>query len=102
MKNWEQTEIKLNIEQLRDIVVQFKYVGEKPIKEIRKSCGCTGYKWVNTNTLEVIVETGFVKSHVHPKLYEQGHKEYTKLVTLDVMYEDNTFDKLKVEATVHE
>lgn len=102
MKNWEQTTIELKIPQLNDIVVEFKYIGDKPIKQINKSCGCTGYKWYDTNMLKVIIEAGYVKSHVHPKLYEQGVREYTKIITLDVIYEDGTSDKLKVQAIVHE
>lgn len=102
MKNWEQTEINTEVKQLNEIIVYFKYIGDKPIKNIQKSCGCTGYKWEDTNTLKVMINTELVKANVHPKTYEQGKKDYIKSANLTVNYEDGTFDKLKVEARVYE
>ena len=102
MKNWENTEIETEVKQLQEIVVYFKYISTQPILNIQKSCGCTGYNWEDVNTLKVKVDTGFVKDNVHPKLYEQGKRDYIKSATLTVNYKDGTSDKLKVNARVYE
>jgi hypothetical protein len=98
---WNTKISKPEVTELSDIIVEFKYLGDKNIKSINKSCGCTSYKWVSDNTLQLIIETGLVAHNVHPKLLEQGKDFYLKYATVDIIYEDGTKDTLKVEATVN-
>lgn len=102
MKNWENTTFKTVVHENEEIVATFNYIGDKEIRSIKKSCSCTDYKWEDPHTLKAWVSTGFVQSHVHPKLYAQGIREYNKNATITIVYADNTTEQLKIDAKVIE
>lgn len=102
MKNWESLQFKTEVNEGQEIVATFRFLGNKEIEKIYKSCGCTDFVWQDGNILKAWVSTGFVKSHIHPKLYEAGTRKYIKSASLNVIYTDGTSDRLTIEATVKE
>jgi len=87
---WDTKIQKAEVTELSDIVVEFKYRGNKRIDRVNKSCGCTAYKWLDPHTLQLTIETGLVRNNVHPNLYEQGKEFYLKYATVDIIYNDNS------------
>lgn len=102
MKNWESNKFTTTVREGVEVQATFKYLGTKSISRINKSCSCTGFKWEDPETLKVLVSTSFVKSNVHPKMYEAGQRSYEKNASLTVVYDDGTTEDLVVEATVVE
>jgi len=97
---WNKTKIITEVKEASDIIVEFVYEGNKEIKTVNKSCGCTKAKWVNPDTLQLIINTGLVKDNVHPNLLKEGKDYYFKYATVDIIYGDNSKETLKVEAKV--
>lgn len=98
--NWNTTKIEKEVIEGNTVTTQFEYLGDKSIRNIDPNCGCTSYNW-DGNTLKVLIETDLV-SHKLPKQLYKTQKEYYKNVFIDVNYEDNTTEQLKVNLIVKE
>jgi hypothetical protein len=97
---WNNTKIELEIVETNPIKAVFEYAGDKKVKEVKKSCSCTSSTWIEPTKLQLTANTTLVKDVVPKRLYEQGKDFYEKVLTAEVVYEDNTSEMLKVEAKI--
>lgn len=95
--NWSTKEIdKGNHPENKDIVFNFKYVGDKKIVKATGSCGCTHVEYTD-NTV-----SGYVKpkkiDEIVPAIVQK--REYNNEQNIVVTFNDSTTDVLKVKAKI--
>ena len=100
-KNWHPQIHEVEALDIDPIKVEFKYLGDKKIKKVNKSCSCYGTK-LNNGILTVHLENELVKNKVNTKLYREGKRDYIRNAVVTIVYEDNTTEELKVTATIKE
>lgn len=84
--------------------VIFEYIGSNiKIINITVSCGCTSYKFNDTNNT---IEVTYIPSPVPRHIKEAGHNEYYSNKFINVTYENheaiNITESLIINATVKE
>ena len=94
---WDKKEFNTEALEATTVHIDFNYEGDKEIKSINKSCGCTNVKWVDSSTLRLSIDVGLVEHNVHPRLNKDY---YIKFATVDIIYADDEVDTLKVEIKV--
>jgi hypothetical protein len=96
--------ISKSTDDLSHVRVGFIYGGsiQDNIDKISTSCDCSGYTVVNDQCLIVKINIDKVKDKLNPRIYESGTRNYTKLVTVDVVDKDNKKETLKIHLNIYE
>lgn len=102
--NWEPSSFEVTVPETSLVRGSFVYKGTEKIKNIVKSCGCTKAK-LEEDKINFEIQTGFVRYHIPKKVYESKKPEdrfYTFNAFIDVIYKDNTQDRLEIKIKVSE
>jgi hypothetical protein len=99
--NWDKRYQKIYAREGEDVIVSFKMVVDKEIKEIVPSCNCTSYTFKD-NILKTTVSASPVKVILPKKAYEEGIRDYTTRKHFKVNYADGTAERLIFEVIVNE
>jgi len=98
---WDKTFVEKEVLEFTQVEETFEYKGDKYISRVVKSCGCTKAK-KEDNKVILTINTDPVKSKVHKRLYDQGKRDYFKKVSVDVVFNDGSVDKLTLNLHVLE
>lgn len=94
--DWKNKEIDLgNIESRKSYNVTFEYVGNKEIRRLTSSCGCTKPKLDNN-----IVKVTYQPSPVAKQTKDAGMNYYSSRKYVTVYFTDNTNSVLLVKAKI--
>lgn len=98
---WSQNIVKARVPENTPKEFKFEYLGNKQIDQVKPSCGCTA-TLIQGNVLKAKITPGLVKYSIPQAIYEKGKHEYMKNTSIEVYFDDNTVDVLKLELNVYE